>query len=53
MPEIPNSLFLDFTSYGTTTYTAATRVEETYHISASAASETVNVAVILLVLHHS
>jgi hypothetical protein len=47
MPEIPNSLFLDFTSYGTTTYTAATRVEEAYHISASAASETVNVAVIL------
>lgn len=47
MPEIPNSLFLDLTSYGTTAYTAATRVEEAYHISVSAAFETVNVAVIL------
>jgi len=47
MPEVPNSLFLDFTSYGTTTYTAATRVEDAYHVSAHAATETINVAVIL------
>jgi len=48
MPEVPNSLFLDFTSYGTTTYTAATRVEDAYHISSwHAATETINVAVIL------
>jgi hypothetical protein len=47
MPEIPNSLFLDFTSYGTTTYTASTTVEDAYHISSHAATETINVAIVL------
>ncbi|MPZ38505.1 MAG: hypothetical protein GEU95_10615 [Rhizobiales bacterium] len=47
MPEIPNSLFLDLTSYGTTTYTSTTRVEDVYHVTAHDASETVNVALIL------
>ena len=47
MPEIPNSLYLDFTSYGTTTYTAATTVEEAYHVSAHAATDTINVAIVL------
>jgi Domain of unknown function (DUF4114) len=47
MPEIPNSLYLDFTSYGTTTYTAATTVEEAYHIAAHPATDTINVAIVL------
>lgn len=47
MPEIQNSLFLDLTSYGTTSYTAATRVEDAYHVAAHPASETINVALIL------
>jgi hypothetical protein len=47
MPEIPNSLYLDFTSYGTTTYTASTPVEDAYHIRGRAASETINVALTL------
>jgi hypothetical protein len=47
MPEIQNSLFLDMTSYGTTTYTASTPVEDAYHIRGKAASETINVALTL------
>src|ERR1044072_4706640 len=44
MPTIPNSTFLDFTSYGTTT---ATTVEAAYHVSGRPADQDINVAFIL------
>jgi hypothetical protein len=44
MPTIPNSTFLDLTSYGTTT---ATTVEAAYHVSGRPADQDVNVAFIL------
>ena len=44
MPTIPNSTFLDLTSYGTTT---ATTVEAAYHVTGLPASQSINVAFIL------
>lgn len=47
MAEIPDSLFLDMTSHGMTTYTATTTVQDAYGISANPATETINVALTL------
>lgn len=48
--ELANSLFLDFTSYNMTTYTASTQVQDAYYGSTGAplpATESVNVAIVL------
>lgn len=48
--ELANSLFLDFTSYNMTEYTASTLVQQAYFGSAGAplaATESVNVAIVL------